>query len=358
MKRILVFGLSGHLGGTEVVFNTFYNYFDKNKYKFDFVARDGEIAFQDDYKKHGSKIYQTPNFVKRPIKYYITVKGIMSRYDVVYINMLSAANILPVLAAKNSNMRKIILHSHNGNTIGAERKILHFFGKIFLKKDVYVKIACSDAAGKFLFGNSEYKVIKNPFDAEKFKYNLKFRREIRRKFDISDDCVVLGAVGRLSPEKNPLFLVNIVDALSVKYDNIRLMFVGSGKLKKQIIERAKKYNILDKVILVDSTGEVYKYYSALDLFLMPSVYEGLGMSGLEAQAAGLKCIFSDSVPNEIDLGNNLHIKLDLDLWARKISENLDSGRRDRSVDVRKFKRDFGSEINGEKLLRVLDGGVK
>ena len=358
MSEVLVFGLSSNLGGVETVFDTFYDYLDKKRYHFDFVARDGKIAFQEKYEKDGSKIFIVPNFMKRPIGYYLRIKKVLKkyRYDVVYINMLSAANILPVIAARNAGISTIVLHAHNNNTTGFIRKISHGLGKHFLQSNCYTRLACSDGAGRYIYGKSKYTIASNPFNYDRFKYNSSFRREIRKKYNIPNECKLLGVVGRLSYQKNPIFLIDVFKKISEKSSNVKLMFVGDGELKTAVIRKAKREGIIDRIIVVNNTREVYKYYSALDLFMMPSIYEGLGMVGLEAQASGLSCLFSNAVPKEIDMGGNKYLDLDIDMWEYNTIKML-SIPKDRKINRRTlFDSKFDVIKNTKLLAEAFEGG--
>lgn len=324
MKRILVLGLSSNVGGVETAFKTFYNFFDKKKYNFDFVARENRMAFQEEYEKNNSRVFVVPNFIKHPIRYYFALKKIISegQYDIMHINMLSAANILPILAAKKNGVRNIILHSHNGGTTGMLRKLLHYINRPFIKRIKVKRIACSKKAGDFLYGrNSSYMIVRNVVNYDNFVFDLDNRKEIRDKYKISDDCCLLGAVGQLVPLKNHVFLIEILKKIDNK--NIRLMLVGTGPMEHEILKAAKDLGVLNKIVLTGKVDDVAKYYSAFDLFVMPSKYEGLCMAGLEAQMNGLPCFFSSGVSYENDFDKNLHMDLCVDTWADAISKFVD-----------------------------------
>ena len=357
MKKALVFGLSSNLGGVETVFDSFYNHFDKREYCFDFVARDNNIAYQEKYKHDGCIVYDVPSFTKRPLRYYYTIKKIIlsGKYDMVYINLLSAANVLPIIAAKNAGVKHIILHAHNSGTVGTMRKLLHFFGKRYLRRQNVIKIACSNKAGHFIYGDSRYILINNPFHHELFRYNEEYRNEIRAHYGIQDDCKLIGAVGRLTLQKNPLFIIEVLKRVHAK--NVKLMLIGDGELKDKILKKIESSGLSDKIIVINSKKDVYKYYSAFDLFVMPSKFEALGMVGLEAQASGLCCLFSDSVPRIIDVGRCKFLPLSYDVWANEIDEESHCSHERNLINSFDFEERFGAKSNSEKLISIFDEGA-
>lgn len=320
MKKVLVFGLSKNRGGIETVFKTFYEELRSDDYLFDFVARDGGVAFQDEFKQNGSRIYEVSNFLIHPIKYYKQIRKIITseKYDVIHVNMLSAANPLPIIAASKSKNSIIVAHAHNNNTCGILRKILHCLGKHIVAKYDISRIACSDPAGEYLFGKMGYTVVYNPFDYLRFSEQRK-REKIRSGLNIKDSSIVIGNIGRLSKQKNPQFLVDVLAEIKNKTAlDYKLVFVGEGSYRKKIIKRAARKGITDDVIFVGSTDCPEDYYGSFDIFAMPSIFEGLGMVALEAQASGLPCVLSNNVPKEVGVTDAKHIELDTKKWADNI----------------------------------------
>ena len=360
MKKVLVFGLSSNIGGVENVFDEFFDTFDKNEYHFDFVAREEKLAYQNKYDGYGSKTYVLPSFIKKPFQYYREIKKIISsnKYDVIYINLLSDANFLTLLAAKKDKKANIILHAHNNNTSGVMRKFLHLFGKIIAKQNRFIKIACSNESGQYMFGRKPFTLINNPFDPRKFRYSEKKRAEIRKKYNIPNNCTLLGVAGRLAPQKNPQFILRLMKALRNNgRQDIRVMFVGDGKYKELLLKKAEKYNISNRIIITGNVENSRDYYSAMDLFLMPSKYEGLGIVGLEAQASGLNCVFSDNVPSEVNLFNdNITEKTKVKEWVKAINRLLPLKNDRKQVDFKKFSPRFEVEGNFELLKKTFVAG--
>ena len=358
MKRILIIGLGKTVGGVEVSFHNYYQHLSLRKYKFDFVTTDETIAFADEYKKAGSEIYSLPDFRRRPISYRRKLAKVLQggNYDIVHIHMLSSANIIPVQIAKKLQIPRIVVHSHSTSASSIPKKVLAYINRPFLKDERLVKLTCSEAAGQWLFGKkSERIVIKNAIDQDAFRFNPKHRQEIREKYNLKDSDFVVGHVGRFSKEKNQAFLVELMKTLPPEYDNIKLLLVGDGKIRKQLETEAD-----ERVVFAGNTSEVNKFYSAFDLFVLPSHFEGAPIAALEAQANGLDCIFSDKVPHSTSLNeHNRFISLENpDAWNLEIVRRY--GKKDNRENNRSDFEQSGFNIDDEsqKLAKIYDKPLK
>ena len=339
--------MSKNIGGIETFFHTYYENMNRKELYFDFATVCDTVAFGDDYKKDGSKIFNLPNFMKHPVKYYHTLRKIIhyNKYNIVYVNMLSAANILPIKAAKKEKVSKIIVHSHNSGTpSGFLRRLLDKVNRYALKDKSLVKLACGWKAGEWLFGKkSNFQVINNAIDAEKFKFNEKYRKEIRKEYSIKDDEILLGNVGRLCEQKNQMFLIDVLRNLEGNY---KLMLVGDGDKEKELKEKISEYSLEKRVIFVKNTKEIEKYYSAFDLFVFPSVFEGLGIAAVEAQANGLKCLISKKAMNESNMGNVVYLPLIIRKWVNQIK--IESMREQKPY----LKEEYSIKQEAEKLANI------
>lgn len=353
MKKILVVGMSNNIGGTETYFHNYYKQFDLNKYHFDFITAWGSMAFADEYKKNGSKVFVVPNFMKNPIGYYKKMRKIIreGNYNIIHINMLSAANILPVKAALAEKVPKIIVHSHNTDMPkGLIRKLLHNFNKTVLRKSELTRLACSGMAGKWLFGDKcDFDVINNAIDLKKFRFSLQNRKMIRAKYQIRDDELLIGNVGRLCKQKNQIFLLEMLKEMNNV--NAKLMIVGSGDKKVEIQDRAKKYDLRDRVVIVPATMDIEKYYSAFDVFVLPSKFEGLPVSAVEAIANGLDCVLLDSVSGYEIFENQKFLSVnDVDEWVNDVSNREIGTRMNNDEHIKKHGFDISTEFS--KLAEV------
>lgn len=340
MKKILVVGMSDNIGGIETYFHNYYRYIDKEKYQFDFVTVCDTIAFADEYKENGSKIISLPSFIKHPIRYYNEMRKIIrdNKYDVVHINMLSAANVLPVKAALAEKVPKVIVHSHNTDVPkGLIRKTLHGINKRLLVKPELTRLACSKMAGEWLFGSdSDFTVINDGIEIDKFSFDLNSRKEIRKKYNIGDSDFLIGNVGRICEQKNQTFLVDVLKKIENK--NIKLMMVGDGDKKKIIVDKIRDYGLENRVVIVPTVLDVEKYYNAFDLFVLTSRFEGFGMVAVEAQANGLTCVLPDYLKETEIFSNQICLKInDAEIWAEAIDSffaSNDKTRKDYSEHIK------------------------
>ena len=322
MKKILVFGISNHLGGIESFFHNYFMNIDIKKYCFDFVAPEGAIAYQKDYEKYKSNIYSVPFYLKHPIKYISNINKILknNNYDVVYVNMLSAANIIPLKIAKKYKIKTIIAHSHNADIpSNIVRKILHYINVKKIPKYANQLVSCSDKAGNFMFGKNKYVIINNAIDSSKFLYSKKIDSELRKKFNIKENEIVVGHIGRFCEQKNQEFII----AIAEKLKNVKFFLFGEGENKNSIKKEIEEKN-LKNIYILDSVYDINKYYNVFDIFILPSKFEGLPVVGIEAQFNGIPCIFSNKITKQLKYNDNI-IYLNIDnskLWSKTINKDL------------------------------------
>lgn len=336
MKKVLVFGFTDTIGGVETFFMTYYNKFDKEKYQFDFVTVYENMVFSEEIKYNGGKVYKITDFKKNVFQYKKEVRSIIleNNYDVIYVNMLSAANLLPIKIAKELGVKKVIAHSHNSNTPNSFlKKILHRLNKDKIPRYANVLVACSNKAGAWMFGENKFDVLNNAIDTEKFRFDEKYRNESKSTF-------VIGHVGRFCEAKNQDFIINVFNKV-IEYDrNFSLILIGDGEDKEKIKEKIEQLKINNYIQIIDGTMDVYKYYSKFDLFILPSKFEGLPIVGIEAQANGLPCLFSDEITEELRMNENVaFLPIDnIDVWVKEI---LKRGKRTKQIKL----KNFGYDIN-------------
>lgn len=273
----------------------------------------------------GGVIHRLHDFHKNPILFRKELKDILKtyEYEIVHIHMLSAANLLPLQVAVECNVKRIIAHSHNTLAEGIIRKVLHRIHYKKIKKYTNRLLACSEKAGEWMFGKEEaFEVMKNAIDIDKYTYNEQYREDCRKELNIDDDSLLYGNIGRLNVQKNQLFLIDVFAEILKKQPNSYLCIIGDGELKQSIIDRINKLKISDHVLMTGSRTDVYRLYNALDAIIMPSIFEGLPVTLVEAQANGLKCYVSKNrVPGEskiLDSMEFLELSLGAEKWAEKI----------------------------------------
>lgn len=302
MKKILfiVPSLTQTNGVSAFLFNYLAN---MNLNKFNITILSSKIRPSDTYlnfaKKHNVDVYLTPDLREDGIiKYNKSINDffqIHHDFDLIYSNVVNQF-IFVLRYAKKYGINNYALHSHATSTSDTffKRIINNTIKKIILKKITY-KLACSTPAGKTLFGNDKFQLVYNAIDYSKFKFSTNYRTEIRKKYNIKNENIIVGFVGRFAPVKNIFFFIELAKRLNV---TTKILMIGTGSQKKDFVNKIEKEKISDKFILIEECDDVYKYYSAMDIFLLPSIYEGLPVVAIEAQANGLKCLISDTVTDE------------------------------------------------------------
>ena len=227
-------------------------------------------------------------------------------FDVIHSHFAQIDNIMFPIAKKNG-VKCCISHSHSSKLSDSFFRALR--NKIMCHGLVDLAdycAACSESAGIALFGNRfihspKRVIINNGIHLDLFAYNEQGRNHIRRKYGISDDTFLIGNVGRLNKVKNQSFLIDILAEIITKDCKYKLMLVGNGECEDELRQKVDKMNLSESVFFTGAQSEISPFLSAFDIFVMPSLHEGLGISAIEAQANGLECILSSSIPNEVDL---------------------------------------------------------
>ena len=329
MIRVLQVGLGPNPGGIENCIMNYYRHIDREKFQFDFADIYGEgLAFEEEISGLGGKIWKFLRFKKHPFLFLKEFSRVLESesYDLIHINLLSAANILPVLIAHKKKKGKVIVHCHNsGIPAGTLRRLLHHVNRPILRKIAEYKWACGQNAGNWMWGDRfpSKDIVCNAIDREKYSRNDHDRELLRKQLNIQENETLLGFVGRLEEQKNPLFLLEILKELSVVGSKYKLLLLGDGSFRAEMQNRAKDLFLEEKVIFLGIQKEVAQWYSAMDFFLLPSFFEGLPVVAIEAQAGGLPCFLSDSITKETDISGNitfLSIRQGGKVWAEAIRE--------------------------------------
>lgn len=324
--RILhVIRLMNH-GGVESMIMNLYRNIDRTKVQFDFVQNSNEPAvYDEEILALGGRIYHCPHYNGKNHFAYTRwwhdfFKAHPGEHPIVHGHLGSTAAIYLSVAKKYGSYT--IAHSHN--TGGSLSYQLFAYPTRFVADHFF---ACSADAGISRYGKrvgndpSRCTVLKNAIDAGRFVYNEKIRQQMRRSLGIADDCLVIGHVGQFRAQKNHGFLLDVFQAVHIAVPDAVLLLVGDGDLRPQIESAIAKKGLQDHVILAGSRNDVWNFYQAMDVFVMPSHYEGLGIVTIEAQTAGLPCFVSDVVPSEAlitDLIRRIPLAQSADHWAREI----------------------------------------
>ncbi len=309
MNRILCIVGSMDAGGAETFLMKIYRNLNKEKYQFDFcVAKKDKNFYEDEIAKLGGKIFRITPKSKGIVKNFLEIKKIVSSHNYNCVLRVSQHSLssMELLAAKLGGASKLALRSSNSNSGGNLINLLiHYLFRPISNRIVNIKIAPSLLAAKFMFGSKELKknnvtIINNGLDFDKYKYDNNKKKKIREELKLSDKYVV-GHVGRFNFQKNHKFLLDIFKEIVKKRKNSILLLIGKGELENQIIEYSKKLNIYDNIKFLGIRDDVSDIYSAMDVFVFPSLFEGMPNTIIEAQAAGLHCFISDTITEECDI---------------------------------------------------------
>ena len=279
-------------------------------------------------------------------------------YDVIHIHS-GSISILAIMAsvADKAGVSKVIVHSHcAGDNDNFRHKLLRLIASISMRKHVDIYCACSQIAADWKFAqsySSKAMIIKNGIDIERFRFSAARREEYRKKLGLPAQSYVIGHVGRFTHQKNQKFLVNIFAVLFQKEPCCRLLLVGDGEDKTKIDTLIKSLKLSEKVIMTGNVNNVQDYLHAMDVFVLPSFYEGFPIVAVEAQTAGLPVIASDVITNDIKLTDTmtfLSLKDPASVWAEKILQLQHSKR---MTDVMTIKGAGYDIRNTAELVREM-----
>lgn len=334
MKRVLVFGITDNPGGVENVIMNYYRNINKQKVQFDFLCNTEKVAYESEILELGGKIYKITARSKNRKKYKTEMKEFFSKhakeYSTIWVNVCSLANIDYMIYAKKYGIKYRIIHSHNSENMDSKiRGILHRINKIFIKGYATDFWACSNDAGKWFYNNKiingdKYLIINNAIDTPKYEFNEEIRKDYRKKLGVEEEFVI-GNVGRLHFQKNQEFLIDIFNEINKKVNNAKLLIIGQGEDFSKLKEKVKQLNLEDKIQFLGVRYDIPQLLQAMDAFVFPSVFEGLGLALIEAQASGVQVYASkDVIPSIVKMSDDFHfISLNEEPkeWARIIVEN-------------------------------------
>ncbi|GIO19643.1 glycosyltransferase family 1 [Oceanobacillus oncorhynchi subsp. incaldanensis] len=324
MIKVLHFGLDSKLGGIETYLHKLYTEIDREQFQFDFlVVGDKEPCWYEEFTSMGSEFFHVTPRNQNPIKNKKQIERILeeNHFDVVHCHLNTLSYITPVSVSIKKNV-PVIVHSRNaGASKSLITNILHKMNSKFLAKGRIEKIAVSGLAGEWLFGEKEkFTIFNNGLDIEKYSYNENARKKIRNELELNEDFVVMH-LGAMRPQKNHMFILDIFQEIVQIKENAKLLLVGDGVLKEEIVQKINYFNLTDKVLIVGNRNDVSDLLSASDSFLFPSVFEGFPNAVLEAETSGLPCLISEEITNEVVINNNC-LSFSLDKTAKEWAEKL------------------------------------
>lgn len=350
-------------GGIETMLMNYYRHIDRNKVQFDFLCNASNIgAYDDEILELGGRIFRSPGF--NPLKYFEYRRYMHDlfishpEYRIIEAhNGPLGRNALK--AAKDEGVPIRIYHAHGADLPFNMKWPLKYYCMKMLRYSMNEHFVCSVKAGQFYMGKEimkrgGYHFIPNAIEVGKFVFDPAVRNRIRRNFQL-EGKEVIGHVGRFSLQKNHKFLLELFAIIHKQRPQTRLVLIGDGEWHERVMRQINSLGIRDAVITPGSVSNPNEWYQAFDLFVLPSLWEGLPVVGVEAQTAGLPCIFSTAVTNEVALtGNAYFLPLDVskDIWVRKINECFNSKvpRQDMTQTIINAHYDIATEaLSLEKL---------
>lgn len=342
-------------GGLETMLMNYYRNIDRNKIQFDFLTHRPENEkkdYDDEIRSLGGKIYHmpvlnpfSPGYKKSLDRFFKEHK----EYKIVHSH-LDCLSAYPLKAAKKNGVPVRIAHSHNTS----QEKNLKYLIKDYSKKQIpkYAThlFACGKEAGQWMFGKHKFQIMNNAIDAKKFIYNEEIRKQKRKELGVEDKFLI-GHVGRFNLQKNHEFLIDIFYEISKREPKSVLLLVGNGELEQTIKNKVQTLKLEEKVIFYGISEQIYEILQAVDAFVFPSLFEGLGIALVEAQAAGIESFASlDVIPQEAKVTELCHfISLDKSpkQWAEDILKKQNYKRTNTYIEIKKHGYDI--EENVKKL---------
>lgn len=348
------------VGGVGTVMLNYERYMNPAHVQMDYlIFGEKQEAFDQEVEKLGSKVYTYPALSGRRMhrtKEYFEefFRAHEGEYDIVHLHAPYIAFLCLPVAAKHG-IRHRIVHSHA--TVYAESRGKAIRNRILWSisgKYITDRIGCSEAAGEFLFAKQKYTVLKNAICCEDYLYEKAVRKRIREQYGAEEQLVV-GNVGRFSRQKNQVYLIDIFAEIKKIYSDSVLWLVGDGELHPQIAQRVEELGITDSVRFFGMVENTRELYQAMDVMVMPSLFEGLPMTGVEAQASGLPCVFADTITREVDVIGCPYLSLQQSPaeWARAAVESAErfgkEGQNRRSYEKELAAHGFDIHVEAGRL---------
>jgi glycosyltransferase involved in cell wall biosynthesis len=318
-------------GGVEATVLNYYRKIDRSRIQFDFYCYENSPSIpRKEIEELGGRIFLVPS-VKHLHKFKKILKQQLSEghYTIIHSH-LNALSVFPLQVAKKVGIPIRIAHSHSTTSPHEPlRNLIKLCLRRFSKRYANYYAACSQMAGTWLFGKrivneGRLFVMKNAIDLQAFSFSLKSRNEIRQKWNLAPNQLVIGDVGRLVTQKNPFFALDVFESFHKRYPSSVFFFLGEGSLKDQLTKSVANRHLTQSVIFAGAQPNPGLYYSAFDFLVLPSYYEGFGMAALEGQTNGLYCLVSPFFSPEVFLTDHL-VKLpikkeDSNVWSATLSQ--------------------------------------
>lgn len=317
-------------GGVENVVMNYYRHIDKSKVQFDFIVDGyGDCLIEEEIKHLGGKIYKIEPYKSNIFKYVYQIYKIIknNQYTIVHSHM-NTLSVFSLLAAYLAGVKTRIVHNHaTGDITERKRYILKILLRPFSRFFANEYCACSKHAAEWMFGCLEnIKIIPNAICLRNFRYNCEVRRIKRKELSISEDILAIVHVGRLTAVKNHKFLLDVFKEILNINNKVRLFLVGDGELRDEIIKKVQKLDIREKVVFLGIRQDINELLQAMDVCVLPSLFEGFSLVSLEAQATSLPIVVSDRITKEVELTkyiNFISLNDPIKHWAKTVLDLSD-----------------------------------
>lgn len=353
-------------GGIENYLMNLYRNMNRNEVQFDFlVHRSHEGVYEKEVKSLGANIYRVSRANPLNPRYFAELKLFFDQhsYDVIHVN-LDCMSAFVLAAAKKHGVETRIAHSHSSSQDKDIKYPIKLLSKRLIPKYATDLFACGERAGQWMFDGARFSIKPNAVELKKFEYRQMWREEIKNEFNIPQSAFVVGHVGRFNKVKNQTFLLEVLKELTGSSVDAYLLFVGDGEERKQVAARAEQMGLTDRVRFTGIRNDVNRCMSAFDVFAMPSLYEGLPLVLIEAQANGLRCIINETLPSDCDLTDlMLRLPLRAEEWSRllqKLATRKAENRRSRTAELKKEGFEIEEEakkMQGFYLERAIKAGA-
>lgn len=356
MKRLLCIIANMNAGGAETFLMKLYRALDKKNYQMDFCINVMQKCFyEDEILSNGGKVFRIKPKSSGLKEFRENLFNIIKNNDYKYVLRITsnAIGFMDLKIAKKAGAKVCSVRSSNSSD-GKGLKVwcAHKLGKILYSKYIDVKFAPSDLAAKYTFGEKAYKnreiaILHNGIDLNIYRYDKMDRRTVREELGINENIRLFGHIGRFMPQKNHDFLINIFKEIAIQNDTAKFILVGCGELESEVKNKVKRLGLEEKVIFAGIRSNISQLLSAMDVFVFPSLYEGMPNTVIEAQATGLPCVVSDTITREADItGLVEYVSLNetAEHWAKISLNQLDRGRKDTKQDFIQNQYDIKSVV--------------
>lgn len=367
MKKVLHFTIANTGGGITKFVLRLWKYIDRERFHFDFVTMSKQLDFAEELEEEGCKIYYLSTYAEDDIEQFTKeVEEILDNgYDIVHLHTSWWRGFVLEEIAKRKRVKKIIVHCHNTdvhikeNQSREEARQLHLQQRELLTEDMATDfIACSEDAAEWLYADriskDKIQIIPYAIEVDDYKFNQKTRTRYRKMLNLQAEDYAIGHVGRFAYQKNHDFLIDVFENVCKYNERAKLLLIGVGELEKEIKNKVFLKGLENRVLFLGKRDDVAPFMQAMDIFVFPSKFEGFGIVLIEAQAAGLKCIVSNEVPQIARITDNIdYLSFEMDLWTDRVLEySRGYARKDMSIILE--NKGYGMKALTSKFEKIYE----